>query len=412
MNIFKRIERYFSAFFKLGRTARQAKAADMTLQAMGPRVDELSDELVNVSERNADLDNSQHGIRVRLDVAEAELAAARERLEAVGDEVGDKLAATLDDLREGQNRLSAQLDAVRDAGDRTSVRVDRLDALPDRIDALRPAIARLEIDQAGSARAYSDLSRRFDLLRFQNGTEDASVPPGPPPERREGLDALLDAFYGRLEDRYRGAREDILERLRVYLPEVRAAAERTGGTVLDLGCGRGEWIELLGHERIAAEGVDLNPVQIADALAMGLPVREGDALKALAEARDNSLSAVTAHHLVEHLPFDTVTWMTREALRALAPGGLLIYETPNCRNLIVGATTFNIDPTHRKPLPAEVLTTLLDTCGYHPVEARPIHPSETLAVFAATGRADPHIADLLFGPQDLAVVGRKPGGGA
>jgi O-antigen chain-terminating methyltransferase len=178
--------------------------------------------------------------------------------------------------------------------------------------------------------------------------------------------------------------------------------------VLDLGCGRGEWVELLTEQGHAAEGIDLNPVQIAEAEAAGLPVRQGDALAALAEAPDNAYAAVTAHHLVEHLPFETVGWMTREALRVLAPGGVLIYETPNPRNLIVGATTFHLDPTHRRPMPAEVLTTLLDTAGYHPVEARPLHPSETLGAFRRDARADPYIAELLFGPQDLAVLATKP----
>ena len=185
---------------------------------------------------------------------------------------------------------------------------------------------------------------------------------------------------------------------------------RSARPVLDLGCGRGEWLELLAEAGIAAEGVDTNPMQIAEA-GPGLAIREGDALAALAEAPDGAYAAITAHHLVEHLPFDRVVWMTREALRCLAPGGVLIYETPNPRNLIVGATTFHIDPTHRRPLPAEVLTTLMDTAGFHPVEARPLHPSETREAVVAEGRLDPDIADLLFGPQDLAVIGTRPATG-
>jgi O-antigen chain-terminating methyltransferase len=139
-------------------------------------------------------------------------------------------------------------------------------------------------------------------------------------------------------------------------------------------------------------------------------VREGDAMQALAEAEDGSLAAITAHHLIEHLPFETVTWMTREALRALAPGGVLIYETPNPRSLLVGAYTFNIDPTHRRPLPAETLTVLFDSVGYHPVEIRHLHPHERLPVFVHDKGVDGELSQMIFGEQDLAILGTRPAG--
>jgi len=418
----KRIERYFSAFFKLGRTAQSAKLADRSLRQLEPRVDRLSDELFNLGERSADLDHGTHALRDRLAQIEEGQRRIEARLSAVDERIAERVDQRVDALTEAVAEVRSRQAELVEILHRDSARLDRLDGTGERIADLgrdlsdldgrtRRDAAGLVAEMAATARAYTDLSRRLDLARFRNGEDKRASPPFPTPDRREGLDALLDAFYGRLEDRFRGARDEILDRLRVYLPDVRQAVEATGGRVLDLGCGRGEWVELLTREGIAAEGVDLNPVQISEALSLGLEVREGDALRTLAEAPDNHYAAVTAHHLVEHLPFDTVTWMTREALRVLAPGGVLIYETPNPRNLIVGATTFNIDPTHRRPLPAEVLTTLLDTCGYHPVEARPLHPSDTLEVFRSANRIDPHVAELLFGPQDLAILGVKPGQG-
>ncbi|MGF1468350.1 MAG: methyltransferase domain-containing protein, partial [Sandaracinaceae bacterium] len=358
MPFLKRIERYFSAFFKLGRTAQSAKFADRSLRQLEPRVDRLSDELFNLGERSADLDHGTNALRDRLAQIEegqrrieARLSAVDERIAERVDQRGDALTEAVAEVRSRQAELVEILH-------RDSARLDRLDGTGERIADLgrdlsdldgrtRRDAAGLVAEMAATARAYTYLSRRLDLARFRNGEDKRASPPFPSPDRREGLDALRDAFYGRLEDRFRGARDEILERLRVYLPDVRQAVEATGGRVLDLGCGRGEWVELLTREAIAAEGVGLTPVQISEALALGLEVREGDALRTLAEAPDNHYAAVTAHHLVEHLSFDTVTWMTREALRVLAPGGVLSYETPNPRNLIVGATTFNIDPTHR-----------------------------------------------------------------
>lgn len=430
VSLFKRIERYFSAFFKLGRTAKTAKAAQHSVSVLEPRLDSLAQELYELNDRQVALE----GMRDWIDALEQRLGEGAHRIEEVRTEARD----TADELRSGQSdvrrgfdaaleriagleeRVSEISDALRRSSEDAHTRLaaiernlgermrPELDGFAGRLEGFERRVDRVAGDVAQSARAYSELSRRLDLQRFRGG-EAARDPAPEGPPAREGLDALLESFYGRLEDRYRGSREEIKRRLAVYLPDIAAAREAAGGrAVLDLGCGRGEWVELLTEQGHAAEGIDLNPVQIAEAEAAGLPVRQGDALAALAEAPDNAYAAVTAHHLVEHLPFETVGWMTREALRVLAPGGVLIYETPNPRNLIVGATTFHLDPTHRRPMPAEVLTTLLDTAGYHPVEARPLHPSETLGAFRRDARADPYIAELLFGPQDLAVLATKP----
>ena len=83
----------------------------------------------------------------------------------------------------------------------------------------------------------------------------------------------------------------------------------------------------------------------------------------------------------------------------------MIFETPNPRNLIVGAHTFNFDPTHIRPLPPEVLEILLETVGLSDIEIRPLHPSDTLDSMVNARRLDPHIATLLFGPQDYAILG-------
>ena len=271
----------------------------------------------------------------------------------------------------------------------------------------------IEVYDSVAARAVTDLGRRLDLMithrlvasspddRKQTTHESAS-------RNFEGFRAFCDHFYHRLENRYRGSPTEIARRLRVYLPDVEAAALRCGGRpVLDIGCGRGEWLGLLKRAGIAAFGVDTNAIQIDESQREGLDARLGDALTVLADAEDNSLSVITAFHLVEHMPFETVAWIVREAERILAPGGLLLFETPDTRNVLVGATTFHTDPTHRKPMPEQVLGVLFETVGYYPIDIRHLNPHERLNEFLAKPNFNEELAVLLFGPQDLAVLGTK-----
>lgn len=399
VSVLKRLERYFSAFFKLGRTARLAKAASQTTTVLEPRMDAVSEDLYSLTDRQTQLEHERDAVAQRLDRIDDRLSQSAPMLEDAAARA-IALSVRMDEMSETVVGFAALKDDVIP---------QHMESVRRELSNIRTVLNTVVADTAQISRAYSLVSRRLDLRRFQAGEANSDVPPGSPPAR-EGLDALLESFYGRLEDRYRGSREEIENRLAdAYLADIQRAAEETGGRpVLDLGCGRGEWISLLTRKGIAARGVDLNPVQIDEAKQAGLAVEQGDAMAALADAPDGAFSAVTAHHLIEHLPFETFAWMAREALRTLAPGGVLIVETPNVRNLIVGATTFHIDPTHKKPLPAELITTLFDTIGYHPVEARPLHPSGSRDGFIHAGRADPHIAELLFGPQDLAVLATRP----
>lgn len=259
-------------------------------------------------------------------------------------------------------------------------------------------------DNALLARMFTDLSRRMD----------GQGPPVVKPAKMdlpssEGFDLFKDSFYHRLENQYRGAPEEIAKRLKIYIPDVEAAWARTGQKpVMDIGCGRGEWLGLLRDHGMNGFGVDTNAVQIKEAQEAGLDVRLGDALQALADQPDNSLCVLSAHHLIEHLPFDAVAWITREAGRVLAPGGLLMFETPNTRNVLVGATTFHTDPTHLKPMPEQVMTVLFETAGFDPVEARGLNAHERLHEFLDTPDFNNELANLMFGPQDLAILGTKP----
>ena len=231
------------------------------------------------------------------------------------------------------------------------------------------------------------------------------------------LSTAYDELYEDLEDTFRGTREHIAGLAAAYLDDVRTVPGRA--PVVDVGCGRGEWLEVLGDAGIAGYGVDVNEVVVERCRARGLDVRAADALAHLREVPEGSVRAVTSFHVVEHLSLDTLVQLIDAALVALKAGGLLILETPNPTNINVGAASFYLDPTHLKPLHPQFLEFLVLSRGFAEVEVRYCHAEDAphLQLDDLAADADPvHAQDLvdrinwaLFGPLDYAIVARKAG---
>ena len=213
-------------------------------------------------------------------------------------------------------------------------------------------------------------------------------------------------MYVSFEDRFRGTQADIKERQRVYLPYIQEAFKNTGNAqVLDVGCGRGEWLELLKEQNIHAKGIDINRIMASQAQELGLDVEEADVIDYLKSQKDNALSAITGFHIVEHLPFEILVKLFDESLRALKTGGMAIFETPNPENLIVGAYTFYYDPTHLHPIPPDTLKFVAEVRGFANVQILRLHrrSDQTAAV------SDPlhEIMERINMEQDYALIGYK-----
>lgn len=214
-------------------------------------------------------------------------------------------------------------------------------------------------------------------------------------------------FYVALEDGLRGSREMISQRLRVYLPFL---AENGLGTtenpVLDVGCGRGEWLELLRQEQFTAQGVDANETQVEYCQALGLNVVAADALEYLRGLPAESYGVVTCFHVVEHLTLDKLLALLHEMHRVLQPGGLVLCETPNPRNVLVGTCNFYYDPTHRNPLPSPVLQIMLAHQGFERVQILDLNPSDAQPV-AGDDDLTHRFNEYFYGPMDYAALGWK-----
>lgn len=215
------------------------------------------------------------------------------------------------------------------------------------------------------------------------------------------------AFYHEFEANFRGDREDIIERLRVYLPFLRpftqAATEPPG--LIDLGCGRGEWLELAGANGMRAEGVDLDTGMLQDCFTRGLAARKMDAVACLLSLPSASQAVISGFHIAEHLSFEVLQSLIAEAYRVLQPGGLLILETPNAENLEVGTVTFHMDPTHNKPLPPGLLSFLPRYYGFTRSKVLRLQEKESM-IKAETVR----LIDVFRGVSpDYAIIAQKAG---
>ena len=168
---------------------------------------------------------------------------------------------------------------------------------------------------------------------------------------------MTAAFYRAFEDKFRGSRELIKNRLSVYLPFIEPLLSMyPNAKVLDLGCGRGEWLEIAQQHGFDAFGVDLDLGMLAGCSELNLKVALADALQTLKEQPDESIVVVSGFHIVEHIPFEDVQTLVQEAKRVLKPAGLLILETPNAENLEVSTCNFFTDPTHIRPIPPMLLS--------------------------------------------------------
>jgi SAM-dependent methyltransferase len=209
---------------------------------------------------------------------------------------------------------------------------------------------------------------------------------------------------------FRGTVEDIKNRFRIYLDLLPPGELGSPSTpFVDLGCGRGEWLSLLRDRNLTAYGVDSNPALVRFCAEAGLLAQHDDLMMHLRRLPDESRGGFTGFHVVEHLPPGVLELMLDEFLRILIPGGIVILETPNPYNVFVSTRTFHNDPTHHKPIPPDLLRFLCEDRGFSGIQVLPLHPFPKEAMLNVAGdRAAQFIDTYFFGPQDYAVLCKKP----
>lgn len=283
----------------------------------------------------------------------------------------------------------------------------------DTVDAIRQhesKVDSLEKTVAGQQSILSDTNHKLTILERRKSTTASNQDTS---GRKKTLadNHLLDKFYVEFEDRFRGTEDDIYQRLEEYLPYV-SEYKKTSQKhpVLDIGCGRGEFLRLMKSNDIKAIGLDLNSTMAEKVRSKGFDVIEQDALSYLLDQPSESLSAITGFHIAEHIPFDELITLFAQAYRVLIPGGKIIFETPNPENTLVGSWKFYYDPSHLHPLPPDVLGFTAESVGFPKVTLLKLHPISDK--FPAQDKLDEThtLSDIqyhFYGPQDYSVIAVK-----
>lgn len=221
--------------------------------------------------------------------------------------------------------------------------------------------------------------------------------------------------YLGFENRLRGSEDMVREHHRTYLHYFQGK-----DVVLDIGCGRGEFLELLREAGIAGQGVDLNPDMVRHCREKGLQVSEADALSYLQSLPDDSLGAAFCSQLVEHLTTEDMLALIKAIHKKLRTGGILIVETLNPESLLVVYRWFWIDPTHIRLVHPETLKFIFESAGFFEVVHRILPPSEGPILIppltdeslqqdklANFNQATQYLNHLLYAGFDYAVIGSK-----
>jgi O-antigen chain-terminating methyltransferase len=331
--------------------------------------------------------------------AQEELLARLARVDGVVENEGREwrkhLRLNVDELNEALNRLQEEFWRYRE---RLTGRVDQ------EMNLIRLRLRSVMVEPGGDLQVATGRDRRDGDLKVA-----ATLPAG------AGL-AAADFDYPHFEDLYRGSDKEVRERQAGYLPVFEGCAP-----VLDVACGRGDFLALLREKGIEARGVDLDPDMVARCREQELEVTQADAFQCLESLPDGSLGGIFCAQFVEHLPVPGYVRLVRLAYRKLRAGGVCVLETQNPECLATLSQSFFVDPTHVRPIPAEQLRFFLQEAGFARISIRYVSPVQPLLpdlplwpesddnpVAKAWNREARRFNAKYFGHQDYALIGFKP----
>lgn len=239
------------------------------------------------------------------------------------------------------------------------------------------------------------IQNELRVIRQRGLAQPPAVTSAAAPEAAAG-----DIDWLHFADRFRGSVDDIRGRQQRYVDRFRGCGE-----ILDLGCGRGEFLEAMRDTGLKARGLDLSEESVALCRARGLDAEKGDIFTCLAALPPSSVDGIYCSQVVEHLPPGRLPELVKLAARALAKGGLIAIETPNPECLAIFATHFYIDPTHTRPVPPALLAFYLEEAGCGQIEVERLNPA--IETMPSVGELPESFRQMFFGGLDYAIFARK-----
>ncbi len=226
------------------------------------------------------------------------------------------------------------------------------------------------------------------------------VQPRDPLPSRDREVAVPSLDYARFSQRFRGPEDYVAKNTQFYVPRFANRAP-----VLDLGCGRGEFLEAMRAANVEARGVDLNEDCIERCREKGLAVDQADLFAYLNDLPDASLGGIFCAQVIEHLPPAALPALIRLAAQKLTRDGLLALETPNPECLAIFASHFYLDPTHTRPVPSALAAFYMEEAGLGSIEVHPLSPAiESMPALASLPE---DFRNAFFGGLDYAILGTK-----
>ena len=261
-------------------------------------------------------------------------------------------------------------------------------------------------------RLWADLERiRLDYERLIHSelrtirqrlqvTASAAAPTAAAASAPSAAPVPLEFDYGRFAERFRGSEEYVKQGQQFYRPYFSGCRN-----VLDIGCGRGEFLEMMREAGISARGIDLSEEAIAICRHKGLEAEIADLFAHLANLPEASLDGIFCSQVVEHLPPERLPEMVKLSASRLSRNGVIAMETPNPECLAIFATHFYLDPTHTRPVPHPLLSFYLEEFGVGNIEVRRLSPA--LDSMPSLADLPDDFRNAFFGGLDYAIIGRK-----
>jgi O-antigen chain-terminating methyltransferase len=310
----------------------------------------------------------------------------------------DLIARTDMEIRYLEDRLES---AMHDLDGRTSAAMDDVVRCLDRLEAFNADLKRMQ--------------EHTHLLISETGLEGA---PKTYEAGSTGIDQT-DPVYLMHQGQFRGDRDTIARRQALYVEYFREAKP-----VLDIGCGRGEFLHLLRENDIEARGIDINPEMVKACRNDGFEVQQADLYIALRETQDESVGGIFCAQVVEHLDFGEIKELLASAHRVLKPDGILIAETINPESVFALTRYFYLDPTHKSPLPPSLLEFYARAAGFtsvsllmlaeapeserlRAVDLETVMPGAIDDAFKRLNHDIERLNEFLFGHFEYAIVARK-----
>jgi SAM-dependent methyltransferase len=328
-------------------------------------------------------------------------------------------SATVQYINESVRPLELAIDQYKTARDDVRRFQEALSARERRMEALLEAIRTEHAEIRTSLGVLQQATHNLgSVVSGFSRTDSANVTPGPAsgsaPATSSSVETLSHKYVG-FEDAFRGSSDDIQGRLRDYVPIFAGASD-----VLDIGCGRGEFLGLLREAGVSGRGIDLNDAMVAVCREKGFETTKADALSYLRGVPPGSLGGLFAAQVVEHLDPAYLTRLLEAAFDALRPGAPIVLETINPACWFAFFESYIRDITHVRPLHPDTLKFLLIASGFQQIEIRYRAPYPEHEKLQALAKSDvlgdvvdtlngnvEKLNSLLFTHLDYAAVGRR-----